>query len=293
MTLAIGSFDGIHMGHEVVIRAALLKDRNAGVVCFEPVPRQYFGKGSWSRRLTTSFERAKILRELGIKKILLYPFDNITVNMEPEVFLEDLYAREQFSRLVVGYDFHFGRERKGTEHFLKQWCTSRRIDTIIVPPLKTGDVPVKSERIRNLLENGDVRQAELLLGRKYSVTGVVSRGKGVGRRLGFPTVNVRVPFCKLLPERGSYAGIVTLDESDRRMPAAVFVPGNATGPVEAHLINRIENMYGCGMTVSFCSRLRGIASPDSMGELSDLIAEDVRDVKKLAEEEKWMEDPER
>lgn len=293
MTLAIGSFDGIHTGHEVVIRAALLKDKNAGVVCFEPVPRQYFGKGSWSRRLTTSFERAGILRKLGVKKILLYPFDKTTVNMEPEAFLEDLHAREQFSRLVVGYDFHFGRERKGTELFLKQWCTSRRIDTIIVPPLKTGDVPVKSERIRNLLENGDVLQAELLLGRKYSVTGVVSRGKGVGRKLGFPTVNIRVPFCKLLPEPGSYAGIVTLDESDRRMPAAVFVPGNATGPVEAHLINRIENMYGCGMTVSFCSRLRGIASPGSMGELSDLIAEDVRDVKKLAEEEKWMEDPER
>jgi len=293
MTLAIGSFDGIHTGHQAVIRAALLKDRNAVIVCFEPVPRQYFGKGSWSRRLTTSFERARILHELGVKKILLYPFDRTTVNMEPEVFLENLYTMEQFSRLVVGYDFHFGRDRKGSELFLKQWCTLRRIDTIIVPPLEIGDEPVKSERIRNLLENGDVRQAESLLGRKYSVTGVVSRGKGVGRKLGYPTVNVRVPFCKLLPEPGSYTGIVNLDESDRRMPAAVFVPGNATGPVEAHLINRMENMYGCGITVSFCSRLRGIASPGSMGELSGLIAEDVRNVKKLAEEEKWMEDPER
>lgn len=293
MTLAIGSFDGIHIGHAAVIRVALLSDKNAGVVCFEPVPRQYFGKGSWSRRLTTSFERAGVLRELGVKKILLYPFDKITVNMEPEDFLEDIYTREQFTRLVVGYDFHFGRERKGTESFLKQWCTSRGIDTIIVPPLKIGDVPVKSERIRNLLEKGDVRQAELLLGRKYSVTGVVSRGKGVGRKLGFPTVNVRVPFCKLLPEPGSYAGVVTFDSSERRMPAAVFVPGNATGPVEAHLINRIENMYGCGITVSFCSRLRGITSAGSMGELSRLIAEDVTNVKKLAEEEKWMEDPEK
>ncbi len=292
-TLAIGSFDGIHTGHAAVIRAALLNDINAGIVCFEPVPRQYFGKGTWSRRLTTSYERARILRQFGIKTIILFPFDETTVNMEPEVFLENLHKKERFSRLVVGYDFHFGRERKGTERFLKQWCTSRRIDTIIVPPLKTGEVPVKSERIRNLLENGDVRQAELLLGRKYSVTGAVSRGKGVGRRLGFPTVNIRVPFCKLLPEPGSYAGFVTLDESDRRMPAAVFVPGNATGPVEAHLIDRIENVYGCGMTVSFCSRLRDIASPGSMGELSGLIAEDVRNVKKLVEEEKWMEDPER
>jgi len=150
---------------------------------------------------------------------------------------------------------------------------------------------VKSERIRLLLENGDVQAAEKLLGRSYSATGVVSRGKNLGKKIGFPTLNVRVPGCKLLPEPGSYAGYVDPGDGSGLMPAAVFVPNSATGPVEAHVVDhRIGDVYGSIMKVSFQARLRTAASSLSIEELKKYIAGDVEKVRQYAFNVDRMED---
>jgi riboflavin kinase / FMN adenylyltransferase len=279
-TVTLGNFDGIHSGHARVIEEARSIDNETVLVCFEPVTRQYFRASEWSRRLTTVSERAAILKGMGIESFLVIPFDRITVERTPDEFLTELQERTGFRRIVVGYDFHFGRNRSGTVEYLSEWCTSRGIDTIIVPPLECEGKPVKSERIRLLLENGELQKAEMLLGRHYSATGVVSRGKGLGRQIGFPTLNVRVPGCKLLPKPGSYAGYSDSGEGNSRVPAAVFVPGNATGPVEAHLLdNRTGDMYGRLVTVSFALRLRNTASSPRIEELKDLIAGDVEKVR--------------
>ncbi|NOQ21923.1 MAG: hypothetical protein GQ565_04645 [Candidatus Aegiribacteria sp.] len=293
-TITLGNFDGIHSGHLKVIEKAGSFSGDTCLVCFEPVARQYFTDNSWSRRLTTVSERAVILNRLGMKKIIIIPFDRETVEKSPDEFLSELHEMEKFTRIVVGYDFHFGRNRSGTAEYLYQWCTSREIDTIIVPPLECGDEPVKSEKIRQLLENGEIRNAEELLGRHYSVTGVVSRGKGQGKQIGFPTLNVRVPGCKLLPKPGSYAGYVESGEGNRPVPAAVFVPGSATGPVEAHLIDyRGGDVYGSIVSVSFRKRLRRTASSISIEELKKLIAGDVENVRRYALKKERMEDPEK
>ncbi len=285
-TITLGNFDGIHSGHMKVIEKARSFDGDACLVCFEPVARQYFTDNSWNRRLTTVSERAGILNRLGLNNIVIIPFDRETVEKSPDEFLFELLEMERFSRIVVGYDFHFGRNRSGTAEYLFQWCTSREIDTIIVPPLECGDGPVKSEKIRLLLENGDILHAEELLGRYYSVTGVVSRGKGQGRQIGYPTLNVRVPGCKLLPRPGSYAGYVDSGEGTRPVPAAVFVPGTVTGPVEAHLLDhRGGDVYGSIIRVSFRKRLRSAASSLSIEELKKLIAGDVENVRQYAKNE--------
>jgi len=290
-TITLGNFDGIHSGHLKVIEKASSFPGDTCLVCFEPVARQYFTDNSWSRRLTTVSERTVILSGLGMKKIIIIPFDRETVQKSPDEFLAELLEMVKFRRIVVGYDFHFGRNRSGTVEYLCQWCTSREIDTIIVPPLECGDGPVKSEKIRLLLENGKLRDAEELLGRHYSVTGVVSRGKGLGRQIGFPTLNVRVPGCKLLPGPGSYAGYVDSGEGSRHVPAAVFVPGSATGPVEAYLLDhRGPDVYGSVVSVSFRKRLRSAASSLSIEELKKLIAEDVEEVRQYALKEERTED---
>ncbi len=292
-TITLGNFDGIHTGHLKVIEKARSFDGDACLVCFEPVTRQYFTDNSWNRRLTTVSERAEILGRLGMNKIMIIPFDRETVEKTPDAFLSELLEMEKFSRIVVGYDFHFGRNRSGTVEYLYQWCTSREIDTIIVPPLECGDGPVKSEKIRLLLENGELRNAEELLGRHYSVTGVVSRGKGLGRQIGFPTLNVRVPGCKLLPEPGSYAGYVDTGCGTRPVPAAVFVPERPAGPVEAYMLDhRVGDIYGSVVSVSFRKRLRNAVSSIGIEELKKLIAGDVENVRQFANERR-MEDPER
>ena len=285
-TITLGNFDGIHSGHLKVIEKARSFDGDVCLVCFEPVTRQYFTDNSWNRRLTTVSERAEILNRIGMNKIMIIPFDRETVEKTPDAFLSELLEMEKFSRIVVGYDFHFGRNRSGTVEYLYQWCTSREIDTIIVPPLECEDGPVKSEKIRLLLENGELRDAEKLLGRHYSVTGVVSRGKGLGRRIGFPTLNVRVPACKLLPEPGSYAGYVDTCCGIRPVPAAVFVPERKTGPVEAYMLDhRIGEIYGSAVSVSFRKRLRSAASSIGIEELKKLIAGDVENVRQYAKNE--------
>ncbi|MCK4807320.1 MAG: hypothetical protein KAT09_06725, partial [Candidatus Aegiribacteria sp.] len=274
-----------------VIEKARSYSGDTCLVCFEPVARQYFTDNSWNRRLTTVSEREGILRRMGMKKIMIIPFDKETADKSPDEFLSELHEMEKFSRIVVGYDFHFGRNRSGTVEYLYQWCTSREIDTIIVPPLECGDEPVKSEKIRLLLENGELQNAEKLLGRHYSVTGVVSRGKGLGKQIGFPTLNVRVSGCKLLPKPGSYAGYVNSGEGSRPILAAIFVPGSATGPVEAHLLDhRDRDVYGSIVSVSFRKRLRSAASSLSIEELKKLITGDVENVRQYALQEKRMED---
>ena len=290
-TITIGNFDGIHKGHLKVIEKAKSFGSETGLVCFEPVARQCFTDTRWSRRLTTSFERASILKKLGMTKIFIIPFDTETIEKSPDRFLSELLEWGNFSRIVVGYDFHFGKNRSGTVEYLRQWCTSREIDTIIVPPLECDEEPVKSERIRLLLENGELQSAEKLLGRHYSVTGVVSRGKGLGKQIGFPTLNVRVPGCKLLPESGSYAGYVDSGDVNGRMPAAVFVPDSATGPVEAHLVNHpAGDIYGSIMNVSFVTKLRKTASSLNIEELRELIAGDIETVRQYATKKERMED---
>ncbi len=284
-TLAVGAFDGIHLGHARVVSAALEADPDAVVVCFEPVPRQHFGGTGWRRRLTTPGERLRALRALGAEETVAVPFDGRTVSMTPEAFLEALSRDIGFDRLVIGWDFHFGADRSGSGETIEEWCSRRGADAIIVPPVEHRGAPVKSERTRRLLEDGDMSGAAELLGRPYAVTGPVSRGRGVGRRLGFPTLNLRLPRCKLLPPPGSYAAVV---EGDRRgaARAAAFLPEEGRGPVEAHVIDRSpaaadRPVWGYGESVSLLllERLRGVSRGLSRDDLASLIAGDVERVR--------------
>lgn len=292
-TVTIGNFDGVHLGHLKVLEEAMESVGPVTAVCFEPVTRQYFHPGSWNRRLTTSWERYCILKDRGVERVELVPFHSGTAAQGPGEFLEGLLEGTDTDRIVVGYDFHFGSRRAGTVDFLERWCTSRGIDAIIVPPLEMGLEPVKSERIRFLLDMGEMVMAGGLLGRPYSLTGVIARGKGLGRDLGFPTLNLRVPGCKLLPVSGSYCGYVYSADGGERMAAAVFVPETEGGPVEAYVPGRrLEEAYGSLMRMEIVDRIRERAFPGSMDELRELIAGDVKAVMEFDQAKGRTEDPE-
>mgnify|MGYP006283353101 CR=1 FL=1 len=292
-TVTIGNFDGIHLGHQEVMKTALSFDGDSVMFYFEPISRQYFSAGPWRGRLTTPHERTRILRNSGIGNSVCLPFDSLTAEKGAEEFLRGIEEAVSIHRIVVGYDFHFGAEREGTVDYLKRWCTSRGIDTIIVPPLRIENGPVKSERIRSLLKSGDIELAGRLLGRPYSSEGPASRGKGAGRTLGFPTINVRVPECKLLPEPGSYAGKVYADGCVSGLTAAVFVPDKHHGPVEAHVIGRdIGDIYGSLVRVEFRKRMRDVAESVSFDRLRELIAEDVEKIREYDKEDEGTEESE-
>jgi riboflavin kinase / FMN adenylyltransferase len=252
--IALGSFDGIHAGHSAVVGAALALDSSAAVICFEPLPRQVFSPIGSRIRLTTPLERMKVLRAAGVGPIIALPFDSITRCAHAPDFLDNLRGLCGFGQLVVGYDFHFGRDRSGNVERLSEWCSMTGIGLVVVPEVTSGGSAVKSERIRARIRGGALPEAGILLGRRYAAIGAVARGRGVGRGLGFPTLNVRIPDCKLLPPPGSYAAFARIGDGPGRA-AAVFVP-EAPGLLEAHLPGWSGDAYSEAVGVEFIEPLR-------------------------------------
>lgn len=266
---ALGAFDGLHLGHMKVIGSA---GRDPGVIFFEPVPRQVFGGRDWNKRLTTPGERYELLRDNGISSIITLPFDRSTAGMSSVEFIGFLADIGLFDGFVVGYDFRYGANAAGTPETLKEGLRERGLDLRVVEPGTVGSIPVKSGRIRDLVAEGDLQEASKLLGRLYGATGVVSRGRGLGRELGFPTLNVRVPDSKLLPRAGSYAAFAGTGLS-RRKAVAFTVPGRNL--VEVHVPSLREDLYGASASVQFVSFIREPERTASSDELKRKIKSDL------------------
>jgi riboflavin kinase / FMN adenylyltransferase len=266
---ALGAFDGLHRGHMKVIEEA---GPECGVVLLEPLPKQFFAAGEWRKRLTTVSERHELLRSNGINSIITLPFDSVTAGISPGGFAGLLADIGLFDGFVVGYDFRYGAKAAGDASSLEKDLADHRLSLRVVEPEGRGGVPVKSGRIRSLLLKGDLWEAFHLLGRFYGATGVVSRGRGFGRTLGFPTLNLRVPDSKLLPPAGSYAAFA--GSGSARMPAAAFtVPEKRL--VEVHIPGFQGDCYGASASVEFVSFLRKPEVFSTRAGLEKKISEDI------------------
>lgn len=266
-TAVLGGFDGIHLGHRQLIEAA--GDAPA-VVCMEPLPRQIIAGPKWGRRLTTPGERRKALHDMGIMGIIHLPFHSGLMACSPGDFPPVLARLGRFDRIVVGWDFRYGRDRSGSVSDLAGSLPG--VEVLVVPPFMINGSPVKSQGIRDLVEAGMLIEASGLLGRCYGCLGVVARGRGRGRALGFPTMNVAVPGCKLLPPAGSYAVSVAL-RGKTYSGAAFRQPEGKC--VEVHIPGFHGETYGCVAEIVFA---RGIRRPErarSDSHLAELISGDV------------------
>jgi riboflavin kinase/FMN adenylyltransferase len=269
MFAALGAFDGLHKGHMKVIDAA---GDNPGIVFFEPVPRQVFGGREWNRRLTTPGERYELLRGKGMCSIITLPFDSTTASVSPEDFSGILAEIGLFDGYVVGYDFRYGSEARGTPDMLREGLRRYGLELRVTEPGTVDSIPVKSGRIRHLIETGDLQEASGLLGRSYGATGVVSRGKGFGRELGFPTMNIRVPASKLLPPGGSYA-VFAGTGCEMREAVAFTVPERNL--IEVHVPSAGGDYYGSTVSVQFISFVRKPEPVRSDEELKRKINSDI------------------
>lgn len=283
--VAIGNFDGIHLGHRRLLEAVVDRARSTrrvpALMTFFPHPVEILRPGTRLQRLTTASEKLALLEHLGIELVLVAPFDAALAAMAPEDFFDTCIVQGMSAKAVhVGYDFHFGKDRKGDTDALQRLCAGRAIPLHVEPAVEIGGVKCSSSAIRAALTDGDLATANTMLGRSYTLIGQVIRGEGRGRKLGFPTANMRLPAEKLLPKTGVY---LTRAVWQRQTFAAVanlglrptFKMGEATPLLEVHILDFDASLYDEFVEISFEKRIRDEKKFDSIDELTVQIAKDV------------------
>jgi riboflavin kinase/FMN adenylyltransferase len=275
---AIGSFDGVHLGHQAIVRtvhAIAGSNMRTGIITFLPLPF-FVLKDIPPMYLTIRSEKERLFASLGIDFIHYFTFDRSFAALQPDAFIERLIERLMPAHVVVGENFHFGLNRSGSAQGLLVFAKNAFHVHIIEPIQREGIV--SSTRIRELLLLGNVTVASELLGREYSLTGRVVRGKGRGGELGFPTVNVHGEPDKLLPLDGIYAAHVIVNGTVYN--GALFLRHDL---VEVHMFDYGDRLYGQDIMISFVRRIRSIERFPDDKTLAAAISDDVSKARALLE----------
>jgi len=306
-TVALGKFDGVHLGHQRVIQPILQSVPNktgemgnwadgenlpqnsaipqtqaqeltySTVVTFRPHPQEFF-TGTPRTWLTPLDEKVQQLRSLGVEQLVLLPFDKELSALSPEEFVEKILVQQlHCQRISVGQDFCFGKQRQGTATDLQLFAAKHNIPVTIVPLQTHTDnlsdsgfvslPPISTSLIRQCLETGDVKSANLCLGRPYTLFGIVIQGQQLGRTIGFPTANLQIPSDKFLPRQGVYAVKVYIlsDTPDMTIPQVILGVMNignrptvngTNSSVEVHLFDWSGDLYGKQLAVQLFEFLR-------------------------------------
>jgi riboflavin kinase/FMN adenylyltransferase len=284
--LAIGVFDGMHLGHRALVarlaRGARQEQAVAVAATFDPLPIHVLAPGAPASALSDVSDRVRLLREDGAEGVVVFHFDEAFAKISADGFLDRVQAAGDVRRIVVGPDFHFGRRAEGDVEMLRARGKRDGFEVDVVTPLQIDGAIVSSTRIRNLLLAGDVTAAARLLGRPFAIRGRVIHGAKRGRALGFPTINLALPKERLLPRDGIYAVWAEMGEGRFKAAATLGIRpafGGGERVLEAYLLDFSGDVYGDEVEVAFVKRLRDEIAFASPAELSAQIARDVEETK--------------
>ncbi|HEY0809779.1 MAG TPA: bifunctional riboflavin kinase/FAD synthetase [Longimicrobiales bacterium] len=284
--VTVGTFDGVHLGHQKVLARLFEKAREldlaSAVVTFDRHPLSVIRPQDAPPVLTTQVEKQQILAATDVDFIQILPFTRELAEFSPQQFVNDILIKQMgMKHLVIGYDHGFGKGRSGDVDTLKQIGADVGFGVDVVPPQDVGGVHVSSSRIRSLLLEGKIEEANAALGRPYGIRGHVVRGDGRGRELGVPTANLQVADPhKLLPLEGIYA--VTVGELKGVLhlgPRPTF--DGAKPSIEVHLFDFDNDIYNHTITVELRHRVRDVVRFDTIDELVSAMREDVRRAREL------------
>lgn len=282
--LTIGSFDGIHIGHQQLI--CELNDNAHGVggksvvLTFHPHPAVILRGRTGAFYLTPPSEKVELLDKLGADIVITHPFTYELSQSTAREYISYLMNHLGFKQLLVGYDFALGKGREGNVPFLELLGKEFGFSVQVVDPVMSGGKIVSSSLIRNLISEGAVSEANKLLGRLYPVQGIVVHGDGRGKRIGIPTANLDTGDEKLIPAAGVYTCITQIQE--KYLPAAVnvgtrptFESSDMLSHVEAYILDFSGDLYGQEIKLEFIERLRGEIKYQSVEELLNQIYADI------------------
>ncbi|MDA8232472.1 MAG: bifunctional riboflavin kinase/FAD synthetase [Magnetospirillum sp.] len=291
--VALGNFDGVHLGHQAVILTAKRLAEAAGiphaVMSFEPHPRSFFNPGQPPFRLTPFRVKSRLIEALGIDLLFMQHFDSQFANQSADEFVDDVLVRCLGVRhVVVGYDYVFGRGRQGTCAFLQTRGAARGFGVTVVPPaaIPGGEI-YSSTRVRENLLNGKPADAAKLLGHYWEVEGRVEHGDARGRAIGFPTANLHLGEYQR-PATGVYAVRAGIDAggATRWLNGVANFGRRPTFDkseelLEVHLLDTAEDLYGRHLRVALVDHIRAERKFSGIDELTSRIAADVAEARSL------------
>lgn len=284
----IGAFDGVHLGHQAVIRHLLKKsvelDLPSLIIVFEPLPREYFAPLKAPARIMSFWEKCRAIQALGVDRLLRIRFNEQFRGMSAQRFVDDIFVAKLGVRFVVlGDDFRFGADRQGDIEFIRQQGLRYGYEAGSTPTFAMDGERVSSTRIREALENADFVTAEALLGRPYSMSGRVIYGRQLGKVIGTPTANL-----ELRRLRAPLSGVYTVEVSGGGLESAPGVANVGVRPtvddsikanLEVHLLDREIELYGRHIEVTFRHKLREEKKFGSVEELQANIARDIEETR--------------
>lgn len=289
--VTIGNFDGIHLGHQELVKTVLEYSKNYSlksvVFSFDPHPVEFFGKKGEFKTMFSVEEKQFIIENLGVDILIQYPFNTEFADLSPEEFMDLLIEKTNCKVLIVGENYCFGKDRVGNIETLKKLGEKKNIRVIGIPRVKIHNVRVSSTRIRGLINCGDMEEVTILLNKPYFAMGEIVHGDERGRRMNFPTINLEPPLKKLLPPDGVYFSRVYIDGKLYESMSNIGVNPTFNGEarkIETHIFDFDEDVYGKKAIVCIFKRIRNEKKFEGMNELIEQLNEDKSRCRKYAED---------
>ncbi len=289
IALALGTFDGFHIGHKKVIENAIASNKSARVLLFNEHPQKVLKKKS-PGELITETDRIKLLGEWGVEPIVIN-FSNIMTLTYEEFFYEIIVKKIGASVLSCGFNYHFGAKALGNTENLKTLCEKENIELLVSEPVEYKGEPVSSTRIRNAIRNGDIEDANNMLGREFSYDFLVVHGDARGRTIESPTINQFFSDDFIVPEYGVYASFSVIDgkkySSVTNVGVRPTIEGFSKERSETNIIGFDGDLYYKNISVHLLKKIREEMKFGNLDELRSQIAKD-REVSKIISKEKGV-----
>ena len=263
VVLTVGSFDGVHQGHQRIITQLVDRAKSINgtpaLLTMCPHPREFFSPNNVPNLLTSFDKKMELLEQAGIEVVFIMPFNAETAAIEPESFVRDILRdRCHVHSLIVGHDCRFGKKAQGDYNLLEAMAEECGYDVVQISPVLIEAERVSSTLIRERILLGDLPSVKTLLGRPYSISGKVTSGRGIGKTIGFPTANIH-PYHTAIPAQGVYIAESIVE--GKRYPSAVNIGiaptiRNEDITIETHILDFDENIHGKDIQIQFLKRLR-------------------------------------
>lgn len=292
--ITIGNFDGVHRGHRYLIQRVIdeaqARSARSLVITFEPHPTQVLRPDVPFQRLTSGDEKLRLIRATTVDDLVVIAFDRSFASLEPDEFLALVTDAAAPMLVFVGEGFRFGRGRAGDGETIRLFGAAHGFDTTVIQRLRDGDTVISSSSVRQALQRGDIASANMLLGRRYRLSGTVEHGAARGRELGFPTANLLLPIDACVPSDGIYAALAHV-RGERSSPywSMVYIGtrptfDNGDRIVEANLLDFSGDLYTRELEVEFVGRIRGDRAFESPEALTAQMHADETDTRVLLTE---------